>query len=160
MILRSPEYNRSKPPRRQGKRSPLGVPNIQTDATFMRGRLLSDEFGGDVATRRAYEAKARAAGVNPTGKVYSRPLASGPGDPEAWIDGKADVRRICEQRGIGCEGAVTVKGREVEPFDPETARIADDIVQTEVERRLGDNEATPQERADLAERVQADLSPA
>jgi hypothetical protein len=53
---------------------------------------------------------AEAAGVDTNGRRYISGLARFPNDPEAWVSDLSDVRRVCEQRGYGCEGAVDVEG--------------------------------------------------
>ncbi|HET6575196.1 MAG TPA: hypothetical protein VFG68_16435 [Fimbriiglobus sp.] len=80
-----------------------------------------------------YRRVAEARGQSTTGKVYLQQLAAFPGDPRAWVDSRGEVRRVCEERGHGCEGAVTVKHREV---PPNTVALADDLVREEVADRL------------------------
>jgi len=89
------------------------APSLETDTTFTRG-FGTDPFGGPVNsfTHRRYMQMAKAAGVSTQGKRYMSGLARYPGDPKAWVGSKGDVRRVCEKRGWGCEGAVNVKARE------------------------------------------------
>lgn len=132
---------------------------LKTDTTFMAGRQQQDEFDGNKQLRATAEAKARAAGVNPTGKFYCAGLAKERSDPEAWITGEGDVRRICKERGYGCEGSVTVKQPEVVPdHDEGPYRVADDIVHEEIDQRVGDEHITKRERDDMFETVQTELS--
>lgn len=133
-------------------------PGLRTDTTFLADR--GDPFDGDDARAKRCVAAARAGGVNPTGKTYIGGLAKYPGDPEAWIDGKGDVRRVCAKRGWGCEGSVTVESpvNETPDLFEEPYRAADDLVQEEVEKRLGGEKVGTKERAELVEKVGEQLS--
>ena len=96
--------------------SPPGVKG--TDRTFMEGRLNNQQF--DAMPRRqalGMIRAARAAGINPNGKYYAAGLADkrGAGDPEAWVDGAADIKRVAEKRNLTVSGAVTHKGTEMPP---------------------------------------------
>jgi len=54
-------------------------------------------------------------------------LARYPMDPEAWVDGASDVKRVCEKNNWSCDGAVDVKKvRDVTP--PAPVDVAPDIV--------------------------------
>lgn len=113
------------------------TPYIRSDNTFMRRTHLDDGFGGDNGERQRAYAKAKAAGVNPEGKKYMPGLCR-PGvryDPQAWVSGRGDVKRVCEKNGWGCEGAVNVKAVERDEPGPDERpyRIADDIIDREVE---------------------------
>src|SRR5258708_4634056 len=101
-----------------------------TDSIFMEGRCNGSQFDGQEAIGDLYKAEATAAGVDTTGKVYLSSLADHPGDPRAWVSGRGDVQRVCEERGYGCTGAVKVKGREAEPVAdvPVAADIVDEKV--------------------------------
>lgn len=129
------------------------VVNVCTSTTFMANR--DDGFGlDDVARKRAYK-KARAQGINPTGKVWMPGL-------NAWIEGRDDVKHICEARGLGCQGAgLNVKARQPEnPPEEKPYRVADDIVANEVERIVEDQKGDvgPKERKQLAETIREDFS--
>ncbi len=96
---------------------------LSTSTTFMANR--DDGFGTDDRSRKRHHAKARAAGINPTGKVWSPQL-------NEWFSSKDDVKRICERKGMTCEGLVNVKGPAVEVKEG-PYRVANDLVQEEVE---------------------------
>lgn len=87
-------------------------PQLETDTMFSRGFAI-DPFGcnPEPLTVETYLGEARRAGVSTTCKRYMSSLAAYPGDPEAWVDSKGDVRRVCEKRGWGCEGKVNVTAR-------------------------------------------------
>jgi hypothetical protein len=90
-------------------------PCVKDDTTFMRGRHWQQQQEmGNARIRDHLLAEARRGGVDPTGKVYSSAIAAFPGDPRAWVDSRADVEKVCRERGYVCEGEVTVKAREVE----------------------------------------------
>ncbi len=88
-------------------------PGLSTDTTFTRG-FASQPFDGPVNpfVHKRYAAMARKAGVSISGKRYMSGLARYPGDPKAWVSDRSDIKKLCERRGWGCEGAVKVKARE------------------------------------------------
>jgi len=110
------------------------TPSCVSDTTRFPGHLQGGAQFTNPAVRASYLAKARAAGVNPAGKVYSSSLAACPGDPRAWADSKGDQVKLLEDRGWSADGDVKVKGREVEPAAP--VRLAEDLVQGRMEREL------------------------
>lgn len=122
-------------------------PCVQDDTTFWRGRW--NQFADDPRAGDYYRSVAEAHGANVTGAVYMPTLAAFPGDPQAWVRGKGDIKRLVEDRGWGCQGEVNVKARnDVEPAAD--IDVADDIVET----RLADMmEANP----DLAHRKREDV---
>ena len=134
-----------------------------TDRAFLQGRALdgSQFEGSPDIVGRAHVKRAEAAGVNPTGKWYSGPLARYPGDPEAWVDSLSDVRRIAERRNLNVQGAVNVVAPEVSrtPLSGESYRVADDIVERHVADRLEDQpDLGPVEQADLRDSLSRSLS--
>jgi len=133
-------------------------PSLRTNKTFLANR--GNPFEGDDAKAKRCVAAARAGGVNPTGKTYLGGLAKYEGDPKAWIDGKGDVERVCAERGWGCEGSVTVEEpvNETPDLFEEPYRVADDLVQEEVAKRLNGETVGTKERAELVEKVGDQLS--
>jgi hypothetical protein len=91
-------------------------PAADTDREFLEG--TQNQFAGDEATALRLKKVAEAEGQSVTGKRYVGGLARYPGDPRAWVDGKADVRKYLEETGRGCEGALSVK-----PRDPPKPRV-------------------------------------
>jgi putative FmdB family regulatory protein len=138
----------------------FSAPHIQTPTTFIQG---DDGFGTDNRTRKLAYQQAKAAGINPEGKRYSGQLARKGlrwRDPEAWIESRDDVRRVCERRGLGC-AAVGVKARqpECDPDDKPYA-IAPDIVEREVEAVIEKTgPVAKQARKKLAEDVHNRMMP-
>ena len=91
-------------------------PKLETDTTFTRG-YATHPFGKrglNEWTAKRYLAKAKKAGVSITGKRYLSSLARYPGDPEAWVSDRSDIKGLCKRRGWGCDGKVKVKAR-IEP---------------------------------------------
>jgi hypothetical protein len=132
-----------------------------TDAIFLQGHDRGNQWEGQEYVGDMYKAEARAAGVDVTGKVYLGGLARYPGDPEAWVSGRGDVKRVCEQRGWGCTGAVKVKA--AEPLGPpETVALADDIVDDKVAEIMGhvpEKERPHVDVHDLREQVKDTMTP-
>lgn len=137
------------------------APNIQTDSTFMSGVNEDDGFGTDNRSRMLARAKAKAAGVNPDGKRYCPSLAKERHDPEAWISGKGDVKRICAKRGLGCE-TFGIKAPIDDSPDPHEKpyRVADQVVDREVrkQRILRGDDFTASERNRLREETRERLT--
>jgi hypothetical protein len=129
------------------------TPALQTDTTFLANR--KDPFGGDENYAKRAVANCEAHGVTPGGRTYLGSLARFEGDPEAWVTSKADVRDICRRRGWGCEGAVEVKAPSREIADPFAApyEVNPKLIQAEVERKTEGTDATPSEKAAMAEQI-------
>jgi hypothetical protein len=116
----------------------LGQPPMSnTDREFLEGHCNGNEFEKTPWIGDLYKAEAEAAGLDITGKKYLAGLAAYPGDPRAWVSGRADVQRVCEERGWGCQGAVNVKAQEP-VSDMADAPLADDIVDNKVSDILSD----------------------
>lgn len=132
-----------------------------TDSVFLEGHCNGNQFDGQEAVGEMYAAEAKAAGVDTKGKVYLGGLARYPGDPAAWVNGRGDVKRICEERGWGCRGAVSVKA--AEPLDaPKETPLADDIVHDKVAEILGhlpERERPRVDVQDLTEQVKDKMTP-
>jgi hypothetical protein len=86
-------------------------PMSNTDREFLEGHCNGNQFsGGPLAEEQGnrYKKIAEAGGQNVTGKVYMGGLARFPGDPEAWVSDRGDVKRVVEARGWKCQGSVEV----------------------------------------------------
>lgn len=115
-------------------------PRIETDATFLAGNCNGNQFEANPEIGDLYAREAAAHGLTSTkGLVYKSSLAAFPGDPQAWVGSRDDVRRVCEERGWGCEGAVNMKVRNDRAPMPDVD-VADDIVQ---EKMLDNLEVDP-----------------
>lgn len=131
-------------------------PRGKTDDTFnaIQDNANGKQFERQPAIGDLYRKQAEAAGVSTTGKTYLSALAEYPGDPHAWVSGRGDVARRCKEKGWGCEGAVSLKGRE---YEHRPVALAEDIVQAEVEKRLAEN---PDQRVgDVREKVFQERAP-
>lgn len=125
-----------------------------TDRAFLQGRPTDGaQFEHVPLVGRHHLALAERAGVSVTGKVYNGTLARFPGDPEAWVSGLGDVRRVCESRGWAAEGAITVKApSDVEPVAT-PYRVADDLVERYVEDAIDENPDLAPKRAAVKEEL-------
>lgn len=132
-------------------------PQSRTDREFLRGHCNGSQFAGNPAMGDYYKAVAEAEGQDTKGKVYLSGLADYPGDPRAWVDGRGDVQKVCEERGWGCAGAVNLKVRVEEPV---SVAIDEALVQQEVEHILT-QVPDPQhvDTEDLAEQVREKRKP-
>lgn len=118
-----------------------------TDSIFLQGRWNGGI--GDEQVAELYRSRARAAGVNPEGKAYCSQLASYPGDPRAWVDSVADVKRVAGEKGLQLEGGInyTPPGFETGPVDapPSTYKVDQAIVEDHLKAELAN---TPTEVLD------------
>lgn len=110
-------------------------PGSDTDTDFMRGSENGRQFQGKPEIGNEYRRVAESLGGQTKGKKYLSSLAEFPGDPRAWVDSKGEIRKVCEERGWGCNGRVNVKVRnDVAP--PEHVAIGEDILREEVAREV------------------------
>lgn len=87
-----------------------------SDRGFLEGDLLGHgikEF--PLWMQEDMVAKARQAGVSVSGKVYKSQLASYPGDPRAWVGSRDDVKDVCNERNMLCDGKLTRNGHTPDP---------------------------------------------
>lgn len=128
-----------------------------TDSQFMAGTHCQD----DMIDRTRYEA-AQSKGVDTNGKRYLSSLARYPNDPEAWVSGLSDVRRVVTDRGWNCSGAVDYSGFDPSQHErPADTPIARDIVEQHVSACLAaydEGERSPQLIGDIQERVTQELT--
>ena len=135
------------------------TPAIRTDATFLQGHINGNQFEKTPWLGDVYKKEAVAAGINITGKVYLSQLASYPGDPQAWVSGRGDVQRVCEERGWGCAGSVNVRAQEADT-EPKDMPVADDIVDARTAEVLaGVPDPMHVDVADLREQVREHITP-
>ncbi len=132
-------------------------PMSNTDREFMEGRGgCYDQFKGQQEVGDYYAGIAKDAGISVGGRVYLSGLAAFPGDPRAWVDGRGDVKRLCEERGWNCEGSVNVKGRPRQDVWGKY-EVAQDLVQARAEDLLAAGACGNQEEA--TEKAHHQLSP-
>lgn len=87
-------------------------PGLNTDTTFLANRgMLDSQFDDKEALKNVVEG-AQKQGYNPKPTdVYLSSLARFPGDKQAFVNGgdaKGHIRKICEERGVGCSGSVNI----------------------------------------------------
>jgi hypothetical protein len=136
------------------------APSLQTDTRWLSGEVSGGQFASNAKIGNTYMHVARQAGVITSGKVYKHQLARFPGDPEAWVGSRGDVKRLCERRGWYCEGSVNHKPVDVEfedPFD-KPYRVADDIVDDAVADIVSREPEAKEEIESLREKVAERLS--
>jgi hypothetical protein len=110
-------------------------PGLVTDSRFNYGHVNGNEWVGQEDFGARYKKTAKRAGVDITGARYLAGLARYPGDPEAWVRSRADVKDVAKRRGYTLEGSVNYKGKEVGPPKPEPL-IAPDIMKREMMREI------------------------
>lgn len=135
------------------------APAGKSDYTFVHGHCNGNQFEGNEAVGDYYAAMAAKAGVNVKGKVYKSGLARFAGDPQAWIEGASDVKRICDTNGWGCQGSVNVPLRKIaEPLKIGVSPAVVDDVLNEVTGGSTDH-LQPREVADLRDKIESTLAP-
>jgi hypothetical protein len=136
-------------------------PGFSSDDTFMKGGKSGEQFATNPGMYGHFAAMAEAEGVSVCGRKYMHGLARFPGDPEAWVAGKADVLRILQERGWSSTGAV-----EYTPPEPSTDpnegeyRVAVDILDRAFHAEVGDMPAADVAAvaADVRDRLSQRLS--
>lgn len=107
-------------------------PGVRTDSTFNRGRCNGNQFEKTPWLGDHYRSVAESHGVNVVGKQYLHQLADFPGDPRAWVSSRAEVEKVCLERGYSCQGAVDVKPRATGEDPTPSYTVAPDLIQREV----------------------------
>ncbi len=82
---------------------------------------------------------AQQAGIRTQGKFYVGGLGRY-NDPAAWVSTSDDVLDVAKRRNLTVQGAVKHQGHEVPP--PKPKRLADDLVNRYVKKRLASEPAT------------------
>jgi len=130
------------------------APGLVTDTRFRFGHCNENQFEREPEVGERYKKIAERRGVTISGdSIYIPGLASFPGDPEARIRDRGDIKRVATKKGYGCEGVVRTKARQPEKDPMEDAPlVAKDILYREVMRaiqedpeRMHDLEPTKQE---------------
>lgn len=110
-----------------------------TDRAYMEGRSNNQQLDGLPERQARWLSKeAREAGINISGKYYCGGIADSRGwkDPEAWVSGVDDIRRVARKRNLHVEGAVRHQAVDLPP--PRTA-IAESIVRDAVAKEKRKN---------------------
>jgi hypothetical protein len=99
-------------------------PGLNTDTTFLANRGTLDKQLDDKIVLDKVIAGAKKQGYTPKPTdVYLSSLAESTGDPRAFVNGgdaKGQIRKICEERNVGCYGSVNIPQPE-RRVDPATA---------------------------------------
>lgn len=134
------------------------APAAMTDREFLEGHCNGNQFDGSEAVGDHYKAVAAAAGVDVKGKIYVGGLALFPGDPKAWVDGRGDIQRVAQERGLNVQGAVTVKSGEREPAPD--IDVADDVIDQRVLQKMdADPDITRRPYEEVREEARAEIKP-
>lgn len=138
-------------------------PGANDDTTWMKAQG-HNEFLGDFPkpVRDRYMKDWKAAGISYEGAAYVGELAEFPGDPQALVRGKGDIRKIAEKRGMGYnDGTINVpvdNGREPVATPSDTKCVADDIV---LEAAIDKMQANPDLKMsrDLIDQTRDEIKP-
>lgn len=134
-------------------------PGLQTDTRFMSENHSYNQFDGGAGDKMAGDRamdEARRAGVITSGGRYCHQLASYPGDPTAWVWSRADVVEAARRKGLQVEGCGIKYRPPEEPIKiwDNDYKVADDIVQDELESRVLDGEKpTPELKQEISARL-------
>lgn len=119
------------------------APGPVTDRELLEGHTNQNQFEGNPRYAKWIEQqyKRHSGGkAPPKGSIYMDNLCRKgmAGDPEAWVDGRGDVKRLLEKRGWGADGPLmSVKEQEKPP--PVPKKLADHIVARNVNNHLAVN---------------------
>jgi hypothetical protein len=131
-----------------------------TDRAFMEGFLTGHDDGLVGESAQDYREKYRAAtGSYPSGRRYMSGVARFPGDPRAWVDSMADVRKICEEDNLSWQyaGKVLHEAREPEAdSDDKPYAVAPDLIEKRLKKAVEANpdlKHQPKKLADEREKI-------
>ena len=128
-------------------------PGCKTDDSFWAGRKHCAEVYGETYFNEVRTALAAQGVTMSAGQEYMPELAAYKGDPAAVVghNARGHIRKVCEERGMACEGPVTVKAREPERDPLEGKRLAPDLVQENFENFARENpvEASKMDQHDI-----------
>ena len=95
-------------------------PNYSEQAFQESMRLRMEEMTPNM---RKIIDMAEKAGINTHGKYYVGGLGR-PTDPSAWVSDTSDVKRVCREKNLTCEGLVRHQGT---PVPPKRVPLAPDL---------------------------------
>ncbi len=137
------------------------TPHCVSDQTYMKGHANGSQFEKCQHMGNYYKHETELRGGNTNNKRYISGLARFPGDPEAWVTGRDDIRRVIESRpGWSCQGAVDIDGRGNSPPPAPPVEVADDLLNKytiQVASTLPDPERI--DLADLKKQVRERIKP-
>ena len=133
-------------------------PSSKTDREFLMGTENGRQFQHRPEIGNYYRSVAEKRGQRVQGKKYISQLARFPGDPEAFVSGRGDVQKVCEQRGWGSGGLVDAKVRPREEA-AQPVDVASDIVDREVAKVPGYRALNKKQKREVKEKVKSRLKP-
>ncbi len=108
--------------------------SLGSDRAFMEGRYNNQQLD-DMPKRQAdyVVREAKAAGVDISGKYYVGGLADKRGwkDPEAWVSGVDDIKRVAQKRRLQVQG---IYNYDPGPAEPKRSVLNERIIKEEVRR--------------------------
>ena len=108
--------------------------SLGSDRAFMEGRYNNQQLDAMPRRQANYVTKeAKEAGVDISGKYYVGGLADKRGwkDPEAWVSGVDDIKRVAQKRRLRVQG---IYEYDPGPAEPKRTNLNEKIVQQEVKR--------------------------
>lgn len=101
-----------------------------TDTVWMAGRHADPLAGAPENMKRWYVARAKAAGIPTSGKVYMSEVADkrGPEDPGAWVGGLDDLIATTKQKGLGLTVNGDTKVKQAPLVAPKPVPLSESII--------------------------------
>jgi len=122
--------------------------SLGSDRAFMEGRYNNQQLDAMPRRQADYVAKeAKEAGVDISGKYYVGGLADSRAwkDPEAWVSGVDDIRRVAQKRRLRVQG---IYDYDPGPAEPKRTALNEKIIRQEVKRLSKRSKKSPGELRD------------
>lgn len=122
--------------------------SLGSDRAFMEGRYNNQQLDAMPRRQADYVAKeAKEAGVDISGKYYVGGLADSRAwkDPEAWVSGVDDIRRVAQKRRLRVQG---IYDYDPGPAEPKRTVLNEKIIRQEVKRLSKRSKKSPSELRD------------
>ena len=107
---------------------------LRTDTTFQR--CINNNRGVSERDSKMLQRNAARMGVNIEGKRYDGRLAQYPGDPTACYGDRAEARRLCRARGVGCRDLGVAPPQDTTTGMPYS--VANDIIEKHTAEKVVD----------------------
>lgn len=108
-----------------------------TDRALWQNAQNKFQFNGGRGETAYTLATAKSAGIDTTGRLYINGLGKGPADPAAWVADVHDIKRVCVERNLHCDGIVKHVAEDRPP--PPRVPLAPDIVERQVNQMIREN---------------------
>lgn len=119
---------------------------VSDTSLFSSDRLGKIDGGRDNSLiGEHYMAMARRAGVNPNNKQYISQLADYSGDPEAWVDSRADMVRVAKKKGLNIDDGIA--RHRCEPGERPKGGISQELAEKFARKIMRENPGMKPERA-------------